>query len=168
MDYFQDVRISLSAGHWTGPMYHSIGCSLCSRIDHLCGGDVRPGDLESALRPEHLESFLARTGETVWKDERIAQEWRKLQQILRLVRETRKKGQSLFHEALAKAKSAQESLECLSMIGFAVDCYVRMSASRAYPNNPALQNWAVNGYMLTRRSHILKDQEGGVSTGAGL
>jgi hypothetical protein len=65
----------------------------------------------------------------------------------------------LFQEALEQAKSDQESLEYLSMIDFAVDGYANMSASRAYPDNPVLQNWAINGYMLAWREHFLKDQE---------
>lgn len=45
------------------------------------------------------------------------------------------------------------------MIDFDVDSYANMSASRAYPDNPVLQNWAINGYMLAWREHFLKDQE---------
>lgn len=132
------------------------------------GSHMRRPDLESALRPEHLESFLARTVETVWQDARIAQEWRKLQQILPLVREAWEKGQSLFQEALERAKSDQESLEYLSMIDYAVDGYANMSASRVYPNNPVLQNWAINGYMLAWREYFLKDPEGEDPIEAGL
>ncbi len=124
------------------------------------GSDLRRPELESAFYPEHLEFFLARAVETAWNNASIEQEWRKLQQALSLVKEAWKKGQSLFQEALERAKSDQESLEYLSMIDFAVDGYANMSAYRAYPDNPVLQNWAINGYMLAWRAHFLKDQEG--------
>ncbi len=124
------------------------------------GSDLRRPDLESALHPEHLESFLARAVEIIWKDARIAQEWRKLQNVLPRVREAWEKGQGPFQEALEQAKGDQKSLEYLSMIDFAVDGYANISASRAYPDNAALQNWAINGYMLAWRAHFFKDQEG--------
>ena len=55
------------------------------------------------------------------------------------------------------------------MIAFAVDGYAYLSASRAYPDNPALQNWAINGYMLMWREYFLKNQEQGEdSTEMGL
>src|SRR6266571_7747611 len=70
-------------------------------------------------------------------------------------------GEDFFRrEALEQAKGDQESLEYLSMIDFAVDGYANISASRAYPDNAALQNWAINGYMLAWRAHFFKDQEG--------
>ena len=47
------------------------------------GSDMRRPDLESALSPEHLESFLARAIEISWKDARLAQEWRKLHRYFR-------------------------------------------------------------------------------------
>ncbi len=46
------------------------------------GSDMRRPDLESALHPEHLESFFARAVEIAWKDARLAQEWHKLQLLL--------------------------------------------------------------------------------------
>ena len=46
------------------------------------GSDMRCPDLESALPPGRLESFHARAVEILWKDARLAQEWRKLQQLL--------------------------------------------------------------------------------------
>ena len=128
-------------------------------INHSGSDRRRPG-LESALHPEHLESFLARAVEITWKDARLAQEWRKLQQILPQVREAWEKGQRLFQEALERVKDDQESMEYFSMIDFAVDCYAEVAASRIYPDQPALRNWAVNGYMLAWREHFLKDQEG--------
>ena len=132
------------------------------------GSDVSQPDLESALHPEHLESFLARAVEITWKDAYLAQEWRKFQQVLPRVREAWKKGQSLFQEALERANSYQESMQYFSMIDFAVDCYAEVAASRVYPDQPVLQNWAINGYMLAWREHFLKDQEGGDSTEVSL
>ncbi len=123
------------------------------------GSDMSRPDLESALHPEHLESFLARTVEITWKDARLAREWRKLQQILPQVREAWEKGQSLFQEALERGKDDQKSMEYFSMIDFAVDCYAEVAASRVYPDQPALRDWAVNGYMQAWREHFLKDQE---------
>ena len=123
------------------------------------GSDMRRPDLESALHPEHLEFFLARAVEITWKDARLAQEWHKLQQVLPLVREAWEKGQSLFQEALERAKSDHESMEYFSMIDFAVDCYAYASASFAFPDNPALRDWAINGYMLAWRRHFLIEEE---------
>ena len=123
------------------------------------GSDMRRPDLESALPPEHLESFLARAVEIPWKDARLTQEWRKLQQVLPRVREAWEKGQSLFQEALERVKSDQKSMEYFSMIDFAVDRYAEVAASRIYPDHPALRDWAINGYMLMWREHFLKDQE---------
>ena len=132
------------------------------------GSDVSRPDLESALLPEHLESFLARAVEIAWKDARLAQEWRKLQQVLPRVREAWEKGQGLFHEALERAKSDPESMEYLSTIDFAVDCYACVAAFNSYPRDEALQNWVINGYMLAWREHFLKDQEGEDSIEGGL
>jgi hypothetical protein len=123
------------------------------------GSDMRRPDPESALLLEHLESFLARAVEVPWKDARLAQEWRKLQQALPRVREALEKGQSLFQEALEFAKNDQKSLEYFSMIDFAVDCYAKVAAFRVYSDYPALQNWAINGYMLAWREHFLRDRE---------
>jgi hypothetical protein len=122
------------------------------------GSDMRRPDLESALHLEHLESFLARAVEITWKDARLAREWHKLQQVLPRVREAWEKGQSLFQEALERAKSDRESMEYLSMIDFAVDCYAEVAASHVYPDHHALRNWAINGYMLAWREHFLKNR----------
>jgi len=124
------------------------------------GSDMRRPDLESALPPEHLESFLARAVEIPWKDARLAQEWRKLQQVLPRVREAWEKGQNLFREDLERAKGDQESMEYFSMIDFAVGCYTEVAASRVYLDRLALQDWTVNGYMLVWREYFNKDQEG--------
>ncbi len=126
---------------------------------HHGGSDMRCPDLESALHPEHLESFLARAVEIPWKDARLAREWRKLQQVLPRVREAWVKWQMLFREDLERAKSDQENMQYFSMTDFAVDCYAGVSSSRVYPNSPALRNWMINIYMLAWREHFLKDQE---------
>jgi len=132
------------------------------------GSDTRRPDFESALHPEHLESFLTRAVSIMWKDARIAQEWLKLQQVLPLMREAWEKGQNLFQEALERAKSDQEAIEYLSMIDLAVDCYAEVAASRIYPDHPARRNWAINVYMLAWREHLLKDQEGEEHAEGGL
>jgi len=103
------------------------------------GSDMRRPDLESALHPEHLESFLARAVEITWKDARLTQEWHKLQQVLPWAREAWEKGQNLFREDLERAISDQENMEYFSMIDFAVDCYAEGSSSRVYPDNFALR-----------------------------
>ncbi len=54
-------------------------------------------------------------------------------------------------------------MDYFSMIDFAVDGYAYLSASRAYPDNPALCDWATNGYMVAWREHFLRGQEGGAT-----
>ena len=132
------------------------------------GSDMKHPDLESALHPEHLESFLARAVEIKWKDARLAQEWHKLQQVLPWAREAWEKGQNLFREDLERAKSDQENMEYFSMIDFSVDCYTEGSSSRVYPDNSALRDWAINRYMVAWREHFLKDQEGEERAEGGL
>ena len=132
------------------------------------GSDMRRPDLESALQPEHLESLLTRAAEIPWKDARLAQEWSQLRRVLPQVKEAWEKGQRLFQEALERAKSDQESMGYLSQIDFAADSYAYIAALNTYPRDEALQNWAINGYMLAWREHFLKDQEGGDSIEAGL
>lgn len=125
------------------------------------GSDIRRPDDDSALQPHHLEVLLARAVETPWKDRRMAQEWRRLQLLLPRRKEAWERGKILFQEDLDRAKSDQEHLEYFSMIDFAVDGYASLSASRAYPDISALQNWAINGSMLMWREYFLKDQEEG-------
>lgn len=124
------------------------------------GSDMRRPDLESAWHPEHLESFLARAVEIPWKDAPLAQEWRRLQQLLPQVREAWDKGQRLFQEALERMNSDQESMEYLSQIDFAADSSAYVAALNIYPHDEALQNWVINGYMLAWREHFLEGQEG--------
>jgi hypothetical protein len=123
------------------------------------GSDMRRPDIASALHPDNLEQFLARAIEISWKDARLAQEWPELQQVLPRVREAWEKGQNLFQETLERAKNDQKSMEYFSMIDFAVDCYAKVAAFRVYPEQSALRDWAINGYMLAWREHFLKDQE---------
>lgn len=132
------------------------------------GSDMRRPDLESALLPEYLASFLARAVGIKWKDARLAREWRKLQRVYPQVREAWEKGQRLFQEALERANSDQESMEYLSQIDFAADSYAYVAAFNTYPRDEALQNWVINGYMLAWREHFLKDQEGEDSIEGGL
>ena len=54
------------------------------------------------------------------------------------------------------------------MIDSAIDGYSYLSASRAYRSDHALQNWAINGYMLMWREYFPKDQEGEDSTDVDL
>ena len=124
------------------------------------GSDMKRPDLESALHPEYLESFLARAVARAWKDARLAQEWLKLLRGLPQVREAWDKGQRLFQEALERANSDQESMEYLSQIDFAADSYAYITALNTYPHDEVLQNWVINGYMLAWREHFLKHQEG--------
>jgi hypothetical protein len=52
-------------------------------------------------------------------------------------------------------------MDYFSMIDFAVDGYAYLSASRVYPDNATLRNWAINEYMLMWSWHFLKNQERG-------
>lgn len=124
-------------------------------IQHGGSDTRRPGD-DSALHPHHLEAFLARAVERMWKDKRMAQEWRRLQLLLPLLKEAWERGETLFLEDLDQAKG-KEYLDYFSMIDIAVDGYAYLSASRAYPDNPELRDWAINGYMLLWRQHFLTD-----------
>jgi hypothetical protein len=135
------------------PIMFAIALALLSirGLIYHGGSDVSRPDLESALHPEHLESFLARAVEITWKDAYLVQEWRKLQQLLPQVREAWEKGQQLFQDALERTKGDQKSIQYFSMIDFAVDCYAEVAALVAYPDHPALRDW---------REHFLKDQEG--------
>src|SRR5260221_13643380 len=72
------------------------------------GSDIGLPDSDTALFPHHLEIFLAHAIDSPWKDKRFAQEWRRLQQIVPLLKEAWEKGQTLFQEDLDLAKSDQE------------------------------------------------------------
>ncbi len=159
MDYLQQC-IDLRRQDFEPEIFTiALAVRYIRELIHHGGSDMRRHDLESALHPDHLESFLARSVEITWKDARLAQGWHKSQQVLPLVREAWEKGQSLFQEALEQAKSDHESMEYFSMIDFAVDCYAEVAASRLYPDYPALRDWAINGYMLAWREYFLKELE---------
>ena len=168
MDYVQELLDLRRLD--TDPELFAIALALrhVRTVIQQGGSDRRHSDDDSALQPHHLEVFLDRTVETPWKDQRMAQEWRRLQVFLPRRKEAWERGKILFQEDLDRAKSDQEHLEYCSMIDFAVDGYASLSASRAYPDDPALQNWAINGSLLLWRKHFHKDQEGKDSTDVGL
>ncbi len=114
-------------------------------------------DLDAAFYPQDLERFLARAVETVQRIKRFEHEWRRLQQTFPPMKEAWEKGQVLFQEALSRATDNQEDMEYLSQIDFAVECYASVSAWNTYPHDLALQNWAINGYMLAWR-HFFTDE----------
>ena len=118
------------------------------------GSDIGRPDDNLALIPHHLEAFINRAVEITWKNRYFAQEWHRMQQVLPQVKEAWERGQTLFQEAIDRAKSDQEDMKYFSMIDFAVDCYAYASASRVYPDNSALRDWAVNGYMLSWRGAL--------------
>lgn len=68
-------------------------------IQHV-GRNMKCPDLEPALSLECLESFVARTSETMWKCVHLDRECGKLHQLLLRAREAWEKGHSLFQEAL--------------------------------------------------------------------
>ena len=122
------------------------------------GGSIGRPYLESALRPQQLEVFLARAVETVQRIKRFGHEWRRLQQAFPRMKEAWEKGQVLFQETLSRAADNQEDMEYLPQIDFAVDCYASVSAWNTYPHDRALQKWAINGYMLAWR-HFFTDED---------
>ncbi len=83
------------------PELFAIALALChirALIRHG-GSDMSRPDDDSALHPHHLEAFLARTVERMWKDIRMAQEWRRLQLVLPRL-EAWERGKTLFQEDL--------------------------------------------------------------------
>jgi len=111
-------------------------------------------DFETALQPQHLEAFLVHAIETAEKTKRFEPEWKRLQQLIPRVKIAWKKGQEFFQDHLANAMANDETMEYLSMIDFAEDCYAYPSALRAYPDDPVLQAWVINGYLLAWREHF--------------
>ncbi len=83
-------------------------CCIRELINHG-GSDMRRPDLESALHPEHLESFITRAVEIAWKDARLAREWRKLQQVLPRVREAWEKDKVCSKKHLSGRKAIREA-----------------------------------------------------------
>ncbi len=123
------------------------------------GSPFRYPDLETALQPHHLEAFLARAVETAQKTKRFEHEWQRLQRFVPRLKIAWKKGQVLFQEDLIHARESDEAMDYLSQIDFATDCYAYASASRTYPNDPALIAWAMNGYLLAWWQHFSEDKE---------
>ena len=118
----------------------------------------RSGD-EEALRPEHLERFVLRALENAQMTKRFELYWRRFQLRLPQIKTAWEKGQNLFQEDLTKATTDQGQMDYFSIIDFASDCYAYISAKNTYPNNYALQAWAINGYMLAWRQHFLTEEE---------
>jgi hypothetical protein len=118
------------------------------------GGSIGRPYLESALRPQQLEVFLARAVETAQKTQCLEHEWRELHQAFSHIKYAWEKGQSLFREDLARAMDDSKEMEILSQEYFAVDLCVFVSASILYFDNAAFQNWAINGYMVAWRKHF--------------
>ena len=127
-------------------------------ITHGGSDSGRPDD-DDALHPHHLEPFLARAVEMAQRSKRFEFDWRRLQQAFPHIRAAWEQGQALFRQSLACAMSNPEEMEYLSMIDFAVDCYAEVAAKKTYPQDRALQSWAVNGYMLAWRQHFLTEEE---------
>jgi hypothetical protein len=111
-------------------------------------------DFETVLQPQYLEAFLMRAIATAGRTKRFESEWKRLQQLIPRVKRAWKKGQEFFQDHLANAIGNDEAMEYLSMIDFAEDCYAYPSALRAYPDDPVLQAWAINGYLLAWREHF--------------
>ena len=127
-------------------------------IAHGGSDSGRPDD-ETALHPHHLEAFLSRAVSEAQKSKRFEHDWRRLQQAFPHVKTAWEQGQILFRQDIARATSNSEEMEYLSMIDFAVDCYTYVTARNAYPYNRALEEWAVNGYMLAWRQHFFTEED---------
>jgi hypothetical protein len=112
----------------------------------------------NALHPQHLTPFLARAVEMAKATHRFEPEWRRLRRVMPRIQLAWEEGQALFQQALARARANQEEMEYLSMIDFVVDCYAYVAARKSYPDDRALQNWIINGYMLAWRQHFLTEE----------
>lgn len=119
------------------------------------GGRVGQPYLASTLRPQQLEVFLARAVEAAHKAGRLEDEWRALQQALPDINAAWRKGQSLFQEDIACATGNPIDMRILSQDFLAVDIYAFGSTfALYYDDDEALQNWAINGYMVAWRQHF--------------
>ena len=78
-------------------------------------------------------------------------EWHILQHLFPYLKRAWEEGLALFQEDLSRAKRGQELLEYFSLIDFAVDCFVSLTAKKAYPGDAPAQAWAPNGYMVAWR-----------------
>ena len=125
-----------------------------SRLISSGGGSIGRPYLESALQPQQLEVFLACAVERAQKTQRLEHEWCELQQRFSYIKYAWEKGQLLFREDLARAVGDSKEMEIFSQEDFAVDLYAFVSAFTLYFDNPAFQNWAINGYMVAWRKHF--------------
>lgn len=71
------------------------------------GSDMRRPDDDSALHPHHLQAFLARAVERMWKDKRMTQKWHRLQLFLPRRKGAWERGKTLFQENLDQAKGKE-------------------------------------------------------------
>jgi hypothetical protein len=120
------------------------------------GGSIGRPYLESAIKPQQLEVFLARAVETAQKTQCLEHEWRELQQAFAYITYVWEKGQLLFWEDLTLANGDSKEMAILSQEYFAVDLYAFVSTSILYFDNSAFQNWAINEYMVAWRQHFCK------------
>ena len=79
---------------------------------------------------------------------------RALQQEFPVMKAAWLRGQSLFREDLACAMGNAKDMRILSQEYLAVDVYAFVSTFALYFDNPAFQNWAINGYMVAWRQHF--------------
>jgi hypothetical protein len=120
------------------------------------GSSIGQPYLESALKPQRLEVFLARAVETAQKTRCLEHEWRELQQAFAYITYAWEKGQLLFWEDLTLANGDSKEMAILSQECFAVDLYAFVSTFILFFDNSAFQNWAINGYMVAWRKHFCK------------
>lgn len=118
------------------------------------GGSIGRPYLAAALQPQQLEVFLARAIEAAQKTQCLEHEWRALQQAFPNMKAAWQRGQVLFQEDLACAMSNTIDMRILTQDYLAVDIYAFVSTFALYFDNPALQNWAINGYMVAWRRHF--------------
>ena len=114
----------------------------------------RAGD-EEALH----EVFVVSAVENAKRTKQFEPEWRQLQRAFPQIKRAWDSGQAHFQEDLVRVTNSQEEMEYISMIDFALDCYAYVFARNTYPDNRALQAWAINGYMLAWRQHFLDDED---------
>jgi hypothetical protein len=117
----------------------------------------RAGD-EDAFQPQHIEAFLVQAIKNAHKTGRFEDEWYRLQLIFPHVKRAWERGQEFFQKDLAHVTGDQEAMEYLSQIDLALDCYAYVSARHSYPDNHALQAWAINGYMLAWRKYFVSEE----------
>lgn len=124
------------------------------------GGSIyqRPDD-KDAHAPEVVEVFVQRAVAYAQHTHHFEQEWLKLQRTLLVCKEAWKQRQACFHGDCAEATHHQESLDSLSQIDFAVDCYASVAARKKYPHALSQQQWFTSGYMVAWRIHFLQEED---------